>query len=204
MKGASPDLQICRPCATFAPTMDRTKKYILFFVIMLVGIGFDQITKQVAADYFVISRHPATGEAIEVKSRILIAGELFSLTFAENDGAFLSLGSGWNPILRLIVLTVLPGLLLIGVMLYMLRSDKLRRPEIIAFSLIASGGVGNIIDRILAGRVIDFMHMDFWGITETGVFNIADILIMIGIGVYIVAYFRTRHDETPDTPTSAA
>jgi signal peptidase II len=197
-------LQISRACATFAPNMDRSKKYILFFVIMLIGIGFDQVTKWIAEDHFVISRHPDTGEATEVQPRIVVAGDLFTFTYAENDGAFLSLGSDWNPTVRLIVLTILPGLLLLAVMLYMLRADRMGRPEIIAFSLIASGGVGNIIDRIIAGRVIDFMHMDFWGIVETGVFNIADMLIMAGIGVYIVAYFRNRKAEaaenTPPAP----
>jgi signal peptidase II len=182
--------------------MDRRKKYILFFVIMLVGIGFDQATKWIAEDYFVISRHPATGEFTETKPRVVVAGDLFTFTYAENDGAFLSLGANWDPTVRLIVLTVLPGLLLLGFILYMLRSDKLQRPEIIVFSLIASGGVGNIIDRVLAGRVIDFMHMDFWGITETGVFNIADMLIMAGIGVFIVNYFRKPKLEAQgaDTP----
>jgi signal peptidase II len=182
--------------------MDPRKKYILFFLIMLVGIGFDQATKWVAEDYFVISRHPATGEFIETKPRVVVAGDLFTFTYAENDGAFLSLGANWDPTVRLIVLTILPGLLLLGFVFYMLRSDRLGRPEIITFSLIASGGVGNIIDRVIAGRVIDFMHMDFWGIVETGVFNIADMLIMAGIGVFIVNYFRggKARQEGQDAP----
>ena len=178
--------------------MNASKKYLLFFVIMLVGVGFDQLTKWIAEDHFVINRHPATGEAIEVQPRIVVAGDLFTFTYAENDGAFLSLGANWDPTIRLIVLTILPGLLLVAVMLYMLRNDRVGRTEVIVFSLIASGGVGNIIDRILAGRVIDFMHMDFWGIVETGVFNIADILIMVGIGIYIVAYFRNGTKPKPE------
>jgi signal peptidase II len=158
--------------------MTRQNKYILFFVVLFLGIGLDQITKYIATQTLVGA------------GRIRIVGDLFAFTYAENDGAFLSLGSNWNPTVRLLVLTVIPGLLLVSLLLYMLFSDRVNKTEIWAFSLIAAGGIGNIIDRILAGRVVDFMHMDFWGITQTGVFNVADLYIMVGIGVYIVAYFR--------------
>lgn len=163
--------------------MNRRTKYILFFSILLGGIGIDQLTKWIATQTLIGA------------GRVQVLGDFFAFTYAENDGAFLSLGSNWNPTIRLLTLTILPGLLLVGVMLYMLRAERVGRAECIAFSCIASGGIGNIIDRIAAGRVVDFMHMDFWGITETGVFNIADILIMAGIGVYIVAYFRQRKSE---------
>ena len=175
---ASPDLRA---------TMSRRNKYTLFFLVLALGIGLDQVTKWIAT------------ETLVGVGRIRVLGDLFAFTYAENDGAFLSLGSNWDPIVRLIVLTVLPGLLLIGVLFYMLLNNKVGRTESWAFSLIAAGGIGNIIDRIAAGRVVDFMHMDFWGIVETGVFNVADLYIMIGIGIYIVAYFRMRKKPEPET-----
>ena len=101
------------------------------------------------------------------------------------------MGSNWSPALRLICLTILPGLLLIGVMIYFLRNDKVRAPEAIVFALITAGGVGNIIDRILAGKVVDFMFMNLdifnqdWDWAKTGIFNVADLYIVIGVIMYL-------------------
>lgn len=190
--------------------MSRQKKFILFFIVLVVGIGLDQLTKLVAREHFVLATYSvedaerfqsSNGRQIQPgmckrpADDIPVAGRLFRFTYAENDGAFLSLGSTWNPTLRLIALTIVPGFLLIAVMIYMLLSAKVGATEGWAFSLIAAGGIGNIIDRVFVGWVVDFMHMDFWGIVQTGVFNVADIYIMVGIGIYIVAYFKNAKRE---------
>lgn len=159
--------------------MKARQRYILFAIILVVGIGLDQITKWMATEFLL-------GEG-----RIEVVGKLFSFVYALNEGAFLSLGSEWPPLLRLIVLTILPGLLLIGFMVYMLRSEKHGKGMSIAFALVAAGGLGNIIDRVLAGKVVDFMHMDF-GIFQTGVFNVADIYIMVGVGILLIQIWRDR------------
>jgi signal peptidase II len=193
--------------------MERRKKFILFALVLFIGIGLDQLTKFVARDHFVLAvysdddveglqvtggRQVQAGMCKRPADDIPVLGRLFRFTYAENDGAFLSLGATWDPTIRLIVLTILPGILLLGVLVYMLASDKVGRSESWAFSLIAAGGIGNIIDRVAAGWVVDFMHMDFWGITQTGVFNVADLYIMAGIGVYLVAYFKQIRSEKED------
>ena len=60
--------------------------------------------------------------------------------------------------------------------------------QTIALALIAGGGVSNFIDRVLNnGCVVDFMHMDTgYGWLKTGIFNFADVAIMIGLGIMIV------------------
>ena len=67
----------------------------------------------------------------------------------------------------------------------------------IALCFLIGGGIGNLYDRILHGSVTDFMHMDFY-IFQTGVFNFADISIMIGIGILLVQSIRgniTKQNE---------
>lgn len=155
--------------------MNTRKKYLLFFSIVVIGVALDQWTKQLAVKYL---QGPGVYDG----------NAFFSWAFAENDGAFLSLGSTLPDGLRLVLLTILPGLLLIGVIIYMLRSKTTGLLENIVFALISAGGIGNIIDRIMAGKVVDFMHMNYWGIAETGIFNVADLYIVFGIILYAIAY----------------
>ncbi len=173
--------------------MQKGKKYLLFILIIVLGVGLDQYTKHWADvnfgpycnaeypgyDYTSTGKCPFDGDAF------------FTWTHIYNDGAFLSMGSNWSPAVRLIGLTILPGLLLIGVMVYFLRNDKVRAPEAIVFALITAGGVGNIIDRMLAGKVVDFMFMNLdifnqdWDWAKTGIFNVADLYIVIGVIMYL-------------------
>jgi signal peptidase II len=73
---------------------------------------------------------------------------------------------------------------------YLVRKRDLAAVDVIAFSLIAGGGVGNLIDRILyAGGVTDFLNLGI-GPVRTGVFNVADIAIMLGAGMLLVRGLR--------------
>ncbi|MEM7036429.1 MAG: signal peptidase II [Bacteroidota bacterium] len=171
--------------------MSNRKKYLVFGLIIVLGVALDQITKVWAADTLkdVYDYNPDA---------------FFAWTYAENDGAFLSLGSNLPDGLRLILLTILPGLLLLGVMVYMLRSKALTMAENVCFALIAAGGIGNIIDRIMYGKVVDFMHMNF-GVMETGIFNVADLYIVFGIIIYVLAYFmgpKQPPESTDATPAT--
>ncbi len=171
----------------------KYNKYLLFSVIILLGVSLDQFTKAFA-------RTNLLGQP-----RKSYWNGFFTLTYAENDGAFLSLGTDWPPTVRLIFLTIIPGLFLVGLMVYLLRSNRLSLLENIAFAVIAAGGVGNIIDRILEGKVVDFMVMKLFSL-HTGVFNVADLYIMFGIGLFLVSYIekmrREKKEASSKEPTS--
>ena len=162
--------------------MRKLNKYVLFSLIIVLGVALDQITK-------VWAKNTLMGQASES-----YLGGFFRLTFVENDGAFLSLGSSLPPTLKLILLTILPGIVLVGLMVYLLRSNKLHVLENIAFALIAAGGIGNIIDRVAAGKVIDFMIMYAFG-WHTGIFNVADLYIVFGIILFLLAYLVKSRQE---------
>lgn len=176
-------LQNSAKTPTFAHSMNNRKKYLLFASIIIIGVALDQVTKfWASANLQGVMGYDSSA--------------FFSFIYAENDGAFLSLGSNLPDGLRLLLLTILPGILLIGVMVYMLRSKALTMAENVCFALIAAGGIGNIVDRIMYGKVVDFMHMNY-GVFETGIFNVADLYIVFGIIIYAVAFFMRPKEEEP-------
>jgi signal peptidase II len=174
--------------------MAKGKKYLVFLLIIVLGVALDQITKVVATANLYATCNDESPNW-DPSNCPYDPHALFTWTHIYNDGAFLSLGATWSPTMRLIVLTILPGLLLIGVMVFMLRSDKVRSLDVVIFALIAAGGLGNIIDRILAGKVVDFMFMNF-GFAHTGIFNVADLYIVVGVGLFILAAIFSRTKKT--------
>lgn len=117
--------------------------------------------------------------------------DFFRLVYAENTGAFLSLGSGLDDNWRTILLSILPILVLLYVLYVILFSKHLGSWQATAFSLILGGGASNIVDRIMEGKVVDFMNMGLFGV-RTGIFNIADMAIMAGLFMMLFAMFRNK------------
>jgi signal peptidase II len=78
------------------------------------------------------------------------------------------------------------SIFLLAFTLFVIRSRKLSSFALIACALIIGGGLGNLIDRIInQGAVIDFMNIGV-GSLRTGIFNVADVTIMLGVLIFIV------------------
>jgi signal peptidase II len=60
-------------------------------------------------------------------------------------------------------------------------------PEHVGFACVVAGAIGNVLDRAARGHVIDFIHVRFWP-----VFNVADVLVVVGVGVLLLAASRSR------------
>lgn len=117
--------------------------------------------------------------------------DVFRLVYAENTGAFLSLGSGMNDNLRYWVLAVVPVLVLLYIFFHVLTAKNLHIVQQAAFGFILGGGLSNIYDRIMEGRVVDFMNMGF-GTLRTGIFNVADMSIMLGLFLMVPFLFQKQ------------
>jgi signal peptidase II len=127
-------------------------------------------------------------------------GDFFRLQYVENTGAFLGFGSALPYGFRFWVFVVLIGCVLLGMLLFVLVRHELRFGSVTGLALIIAGGLGNLIDRILNnGEVIDFMNMGI-GNLRTGIFNVADLAIMIGAGILIFCNFRNgkKHNRPID------
>lgn len=117
---------------------------------------------------------------------------LLTLTYYENTGGMLSLGSYLPEAIRFSVFTVLVGLVLFAGLAYILLKPMTKLSFTVGL-LILAGGFGNLYDRAMNdGRVVDFILLQL-GPLRTGVFNVADIAIMAGlIGFFFISSKRSQ------------
>ena len=178
-----------------APIYPRTRRVMLASVMVVVLVGLDHFTKWLAIQY--LMGH----------SPIIYLGDLFRLQYATNTGAFLSLGSGLPESIRPYLLTGLNGLILGGVTLFLVAKRDLSLPITVALTLILSGGIGNMIDRVFRdGVVVDFLNIGIpWGPLQirSGIFNVADIAIMGGLFMMIGIEFLLPQKKAPTTTDEA-
>lgn len=144
--------------------------YILATVVAVLAFAADRITK------VYISNSMVLGESAE-----LIPG-VFNLYYVHNNGGAWGILAGYTWVL----LAVTAVIMIIGITVLVCKG--LKNPWLFwSISLILSGGLGNMYDRIFnAGRVVDFIQFDFWKIFP--IFNIADCAIVAGCCVLIL-YF---------------
>ncbi|OIQ21920.1 signal peptidase II [Lacinutrix sp. MedPE-SW] len=158
----------------------KNNRTLFITILIVVNIALDQISK-----FWVRANVPAG-------SRSEILGDYFTLHNVENTGAFLGLGSDFNPILKIILLNVLPVVVLTLVLFHIFRDKTLDKFSLIGFCCIIGGGIANLYDRILYGQVTDFWHIDLGGVFRTGIFNIADVSVMVGMGLLILGNFKKK------------
>jgi signal peptidase II len=131
------------------------------------------------------AKHAA--ESLRGKPPHEIAGGFMTLSYAENRGAMLGIGGGLPERTRFLLFTGGVGVLLAGIAGVILFAAALSRPLVIALSLILAGGGSNLFDRLSNdGRVVDFVILGAAGL-RTGIFNLADVAIMIGASLVLLA-----------------
>lgn len=148
------------------------KKYLRFVTLIAAAllVGVDQLTKWLALTYI---KPVGTVSMLKFGET-----EWLNLTFVKNYGAAFSILQNKQTFLIIITSIVIVGV--IGLMV----SNRVKKPSYLwSFSLIVAGGIGNLIDRIANGFVIDFI--DF-RIINFAVFNFADICAVVGTGALIV------------------
>ncbi|WP_338731698.1 signal peptidase II [Mangrovimonas cancribranchiae] len=158
----------------------KISRSVFIAILIVFNIAIDQISK-------VVVRANVTPYQ---ESDII--GKYFILTNVENRGAFLGMGSDMNPTLRLIFLLILPTIVLGYVTYYILKNKSLDKHSLIGFCCIVGGGIANVFDRFAYGSVTDFLHIDLGGIFKTGIFNVADMSVMLGLGLLLYASFKHK------------
>lgn len=125
-------------------------------------------------------------------------GDFFRLEYAENPGAFLSLGAQLSADTRFWVFAVAVGAFLIAAGWVLFRERKLDVTTAFSLSVIVGGGIGNLIDRATRANhgVVDFLNLGL-GNFRTGIFNIADMAIMLGVILLAWKSFRRVETESP-------
>ncbi len=154
------------------------KRTLLIAFVLASCVGCDQLTKNIAR------------QSLAHSAPLAYLHNTFRLQYVENPGAFLSLGAGSSEHARFWIFTLITGIFLAGMLIYLLAATKSSTVKTVALSLVVGGGIGNLIDRVFnGGRVIDFMNMGI-GPLRTGIFNVADLAISFGIIWYLFISFR--------------
>ena len=114
---------------------------------------------------------------------IKILGDFFKLTYVENSGASWGMLSG-NTLFLIIV-----SIIILGLLIYFKNKFKENNRNMVAFSLLFGGILGNLIDRICYGYVIDYLDFKIFNY-DFPVFNLADTFIVIGVFLLVIAIIR--------------
>jgi signal peptidase II len=139
-------------------------------------VGCDRVTKHLATS--VLEGQPTRS----------YLGDTVRLGYAENLGGFLSLGAGLPEGVRTGVFTVATGLVLLMLVAVAIRG-RWSGLRLAALVLFVAGGASNWIDRVLRGSVVDFLNVGL-GSLRTGIFNVADMAIMLGVALLLLAELR--------------
>ena len=124
---------------------------------------------------------------------------LLELRYFLNDGMAFSMLAGKQKLLIAVT-----SLMLLGV-LWMLFARKLTPLERVAWTLVLGGGIGNLIDRIATGVVVDYINVLFMNFA---IFNFADICVCVGVGLLMVwvlfdSYFKEKAEKSVKTESAA-
>ncbi len=182
----------------------RSRDVGILVLLLSSTVGCDQVSKQAAIRW--LSDAPTFS----------YLGDTFRLTYTENHGAFLGLGAEWPDSVRWVMFTLLSTALVAGASFYVVRIIRgARVPQspqnlhsvarlwmpTLGPLLVVAGGVGNLIDRVLRdGAVVDFMNLGI-GSLRTGIFNVADVYIMVGIALWALWPASDGHASLSKHPT---
>ncbi|MBN2366391.1 MAG: signal peptidase II [Calditrichaeota bacterium] len=168
---------------------------------MLSVLFLDQVSKYLAK-YFLQPVHS-----------VPVLGDFFRLTYVENPG--IAFGLRIENKLIFTLLSIL-AIIIIFYYLFAMKDHKVLR---IAFAFILGGALGNLIDRFLYGRVVDFLDFQFFDIRipqfkilffdfsgysmdRWPVFNVADIAVTVGMIIILInALFDKQHNTAPSNDT---
>jgi len=159
-----------------------------FFPLILLVVTVDQLTKKLAIRVL-----------RDAGQSITIIPDLLSLTYTENKGV--AFGMEFAPAGMLLLLT---GVITIIVLVYVILSKNRTTLFLVPFALIVGGGIGNMIDRVILGRVVDFIYFDLYHGKIFGtylslwpIFNVADSAISIGACMLILFHNRIFPEDNP-------
>lgn len=149
--------------------------------LAVLSLGLDQASK-IAID-----------KSFQLYESIAIIPSFFNLTYVHNTGAafsFLSEAGGWQRWFFAALAIVMSVIMSI----WLTRLKEHETLLAVALSLILGGAIGNLIDRLFYGYVIDFLDV-YYGTYHWPAFNIADSAITVGVGLMLIDSFKTQKTD---------
>ena len=144
--------------------------YCLLIVLLIV---LDQFTK------YIINTN------MDINQSVPVIENVFHITYVRNYGAAFNVLEGKQ---NFIIIVSLIAIIVVLLYIFLKRKSK-HWSLLLALSLVAGGGIGNLISRLILGCVVDFLDFRIWP-----VFNVADISVCVGCGLLVlyVLYFEPR------------
>lgn len=156
--------------------MKTSEKSLYIFLTFLIILS-DQISKYIIRSSF------------KLYEQVDVIKGFFRITYTKNNGAVWGFFSGHKSPLITMLITLL-AILALGIVIYLfIKSKTINKTEILALSFIAGGAIGNIIDRISLGYVVDFIEI-YIKQYSWPIFNIADSFISVGIIILIFSILK--------------
>ena len=143
------------------------QKYKFLIILPLIIVALDQLTKLLVREF------------MQPSQSIPIIKNIFHITYTHNTGTFFGLMQGAN------TLFIWFSIIIIGVVIYLF--DSFNKVESSFFALIMGAAIGNLIDRIAYGHVVDFLDFRIWP-----VFNIADCVISVCVILLIIYLIKKK------------
>lgn len=154
------------------------KKYIIISIIIGLLIIADQLSKVLVI------------KLLGFGKSVIIIDNFFKFSCIKNTGISFGLLSGYR------IIIILLTLLIVGFLLYeLIKSKKNNKLFFISSILIIGGALGNLIDRVFRGYVVDFISFTLFN-KEMAIFNVADILITFGIILYIINLIGDKDERS--------
>lgn len=171
--------------------MGKKPKYLILFILTTLIIGLDQITKLMVIQQFRL------GESISI-----IAG-YFNFTYVRNTGAAFGLLARSDPSFRIPFFVIVPiiALVAIGFIFKKIADNDFKLSS--ALSMVIGGAVGNLIDRVQFGYVIDFLDFHWLYKYHFPAFNVADSAICVGVGILMLDLVFQNQDKEKEIKTNA-
>lgn len=156
-------------------------RYAFLSVITLVIVAIDQATKLYVDANF------------RLHETVPVIRGFFHFTYVRNKGA--AFGILADNAIRIPFFITVSAIAIIGILWYIKRIRDDQRLALTSLSLIFSGAVGNLIDRIRLGEVIDFLDV-FWKRHHWPAFNVADSAITIGVALLFIEMWREERNKS--------
>jgi len=149
-------------------------KYVILVIVAVSIIGLDQLTKIAIVERFHL------GETVSVLLNF------FNITYVQNKGAAFGLLAQADPRFRVPFFIVVP-LVALGSIAFVFKKIPDHNIKLsVALSLVISGAVGNLIDRLTLGYVVDFLDFHWRWSYHFPAFNVADSAICVGVGILML------------------
>lgn len=144
------------------------KKYYLVFLFAIAALTLDQVTKNV-----VLAK-------MQPHESIPVIQSIFHLTYAQNTGTAFSFIQDVN-----LILILISSCIILGILYTLPKVPAKEKFTHIALGLLLGGAMGNLLDRIFLGFVVDFLDFRIWPI-----FNAADSAISISLVMLVILYWN--------------